>query len=55
MAGFWSIRSIMYGRTAVRPIKASLEDQMSTLKFVRAYARYLASTLATISFKITSN
>ena len=43
------------GRAAVRPTNGSLEHPMSTLKFVRVYARYLATTFATVAFKLTTN
>ena len=48
-------RSHLAGRTAVRPTESSLEDPMSTLKSVRSYARYLASSLATVAFAFTLN
>ncbi|MGH2532454.1 MAG: hypothetical protein ACRDJW_09120 [Thermomicrobiales bacterium] len=38
-----------------RPGSTRKENQMSTLKLVRAYARYVASSLATVAFRIASN
>jgi hypothetical protein len=50
--------AVLEGRTAVRPTnasKASQEDSMSRFKLVRTYARYIATSFATIGFRIVSN
>ena len=42
-------------KAGARPESTRTENPMSTLKLMRSYGRYLATSLAAVAFKITTN
>ena len=43
------------GKPGARTESTRTENPMSTLKLIRSYGRYLATSLAAVAFKITTN